>query len=122
MEHPNVERGEGVWLWTADGTRILDACSGGAMVTCLGYGAPEPIAAAAQQAERISYMYNHHFTNEPQERLADRLIEVVAPQMARVKLVSGGSEANETALRLARSYHVERGSPERWRVISSASR
>lgn len=120
LSYPNVVRGDGVWLETADGARILDACSGGAMVSCLGAGAPEPIAAAAEQFDRISYMYNHHFTNEPQERLADRLIEVVAPEMARVKLVSGGSEANEAALRLARSYHVERGEPDRWRVISPA--
>jgi adenosylmethionine-8-amino-7-oxononanoate aminotransferase len=119
-DYPNVERGEGVWLTTTEGARILDACSGGAMVTCLGYGVPEPIAAAAEQASRISYMYNHHFTNEPQERLAARLIDVVAPEMARVRLVSGGSEANETALRLARSYHVERGASDRWRVISPA--
>lgn len=120
LAYPNVSRGDGVWLETADGARILDACSGGAMVSCLGAGAPEPIAAAAEQAERISYMYNHHFTSEAQERLADRVIEVVAPKMARVKLVSGGSEANEAALRLARSYHVERGEPDRWRVISPA--
>ncbi len=120
LDYPNIERGEGVWLHTADGRQILDACSGGAMVTCLGYGASEVIAAAAEQAERISYMYNHHFSNEPQERLADRLIEAAAPEMARVRFVSGGSEANETALRLARSYHVERGQPERWRVISPA--
>jgi adenosylmethionine-8-amino-7-oxononanoate aminotransferase len=120
LEYPNIERGEGVWLYTADGRPILDACSGGAMVTCLGYGVPEVIAAAAEQAERISYMYAHHFTNVPQERLADRLIEVAAPEMARVRLVSGGSEANETALRLARSYHVERGDSDRWRVISPA--
>lgn len=119
-DYPNVERGEGVWLYTTDGRPILDASSGGAMVTCLGYGASEAIAAAAEQAELISYMYNHHFTNDPQERLADRLIEVVAPEMARVRFVSGGSEANETALRLARSYHVERGQPDRWRVISPA--
>jgi adenosylmethionine-8-amino-7-oxononanoate aminotransferase len=90
------------------------------MVTCLGYGVSEAVAAAAEQAERISYMYSHHFTNDPQERLADRLIEVVAPEMARVRFVTGGSEANETALRLARSYHVERGEPDRWRVISPA--
>ena len=68
----------------------------------------------------ISYFYNHHFTSEPQERLADRLLEVVAPEMARVRFVSGGSEANETALQLARLYHVERGDTERWRVISQA--
>lgn len=120
LEYPNIERGEGVWLTTTDGRRILDACSGGAMVTCLGHGVPELAAAAAEQAERISYFYNHHFTSDPQERLADRLLEVVAPEMARVRLVSGGSEANETALQLARLYHVERGRSERWRVISPA--
>ena len=120
LEYPSIERGEGVWLYDTNGGRILDACSGGAMVTCLGYGASEVIAGAAAQAERISYMYAHHFSNEPQERLADRLIEVAAPEMARVRFVSSGSEANETALRLARSYHVERGESDRWRVISPA--
>jgi adenosylmethionine-8-amino-7-oxononanoate aminotransferase len=118
--YPNVERGEGVRLFTTDGGELLDACSGGAFVTSLGHHVPELVAAAAEQADRISYMYNHHFTNEPQERLADTLIRVVAPDMARVRLVSGGSEANETALRLARSYHVERGDADRWRVITQA--
>ena len=120
LAYPNIERGEGVWLSTTDGRRILDACSGGAMVTCLGYGVPEVVAAAADQAERISYFYSHHFTNEPQERLAERLLEVAAPEMARVRFVSEGSEANETALQLARLYHVERGETDRWRVISPA--
>jgi hypothetical protein len=120
LAYPSVERGDGVWLTTTDGRRILDACSGGAMVACLGYGVPEIVEAAVEQADRISYFYNHHFTSEPQERLADRLLEVVAPGMARVRLVSGGSEANETALQLARLYHVERGDTERWRVISPA--
>ena len=120
LAYPNIERGEGVWLSTTDGRRILDACSGGAMVTCLGYGVPEVVAAAAEQAERISYFYSHHFTNEPQERLAERLLEVTAPELARVRFVSEGSEANETALQLARLYHVERGETDRWRVISPA--
>ena len=91
LDYPNVERGDGVWLTTTDGRRILDACSGGAMVSCLGSGVPEIVAAAADQSERLSYFYNHHFTSEPQERLADRLLQVVAPGMARVRLVSGGS-------------------------------
>ena len=76
LPYPNVERGDGVWLTTTDGRRILDACSGGAMVACLGHGVPEVVAAAAGQAEAISYFYNHHFTNEPQERLAGRLLEL----------------------------------------------
>jgi adenosylmethionine-8-amino-7-oxononanoate aminotransferase len=120
LDYPNIERGEGVWLTTTEGRRILDACSGGAMVTCLGHCVPELAAAAAEQAERISYFYNHHFTSDPQERLADRLLQVAAPEMARVRLVSGGSEANETALQLARLYHVEQGRSDRWRVISPA--
>jgi adenosylmethionine-8-amino-7-oxononanoate aminotransferase len=120
LEYPNVERGEGVWLYTDDGFAILDACSGGAMVACLGHGAAEIVEAARGQAERISYVYNHHFTNEPQEKLAERLLEIAAPEMARVRFVSGGSEANETALRLVRQYHVDRGDTARWRIITQA--
>ncbi|HXJ62501.1 MAG TPA: aminotransferase class III-fold pyridoxal phosphate-dependent enzyme, partial [Actinomycetota bacterium] len=120
LEYPNVVRGEGVWLETDDGRRVIDASSGGAMVTCLGHSVRSLAAAAATQAEQIAYFYNHHFTSEAQERLADRVLEVVAPEMARVRFVSGGSEAVETALQLARLYHVDRGDPERWRVISPA--
>ena len=84
LAYPNIERGHGVWLETTAGERILDATSGGAMVACLGHGVPEIIDAAARQAEQVAYFYNHHFTSEPQEELADRIIEVVAPEMARV--------------------------------------
>src|SRR5437899_4934514 len=120
LEYPNIEHGEGVWLFTTDGRKILDACSGGAMVSCLGHGVRDVIDAAAAQANEIAYYYNHHFTNRPQEQLAERLVTAVAPEMARVKFTSGGSEANEAAIRLARAYHVERGQPQRWRVISPA--
>ena len=109
-----------MWLHTTDGRRILDACSGGALVACLGHGVPQLVAAAEAQARRVAYYYNHQFTSEPQERLADRLLSL-APEMARVRFVSGGSEANETALQLARLYHVERGDTGRWLVISSAN-
>ncbi|OLC66912.1 MAG: hypothetical protein AUH76_00195 [Candidatus Rokubacteria bacterium 13_1_40CM_4_67_11] len=120
LAYPNIDRGDGVWLYTTDGDRILDACSGGAMVACLGHGVKELADAAADQAERIAYFYNHHFTNRPQEQLANRLLEEVAPEMARVKFASGGSEANEAAIRLARAYHVELGQSQRWRLISPA--
>jgi adenosylmethionine-8-amino-7-oxononanoate aminotransferase len=120
LAYPNIERGQGVWLETTDGHRILDASSGGAMVACLGHGVREIADAAAAQAERVAYFYNHHFTSHPQEELADRVLEVVAPEMARIKIASGGSEANETAVRLARTYHVDRGQRDRWRIISPA--
>ncbi len=120
LEYPNVVRGRGVRLYTDDGSEVLDACSGGAMVACLGHGDGRIVEAARAQAQRLSYVYNHHFTNEPQERLAERLIETTAPDMARVRFVSGGSEANETAIRLIRQYHVDRGEPGRWRIVSPA--
>ena len=118
--YPNVERGEGVWLHRVDGRPILDACGGGAMVACLGHGRRDIAEAAARQAERLAYVYYHHFTNEPQEELARRVLDVAAPEMARARFVTGGSEANEMAIRLVRQYHVDRGDPERWRFVSPA--
>src|SRR5262245_35987937 len=117
LEYPSIRGGRGVWLETTDGRRILDACSGGAMVTSLGHGATEVIDAGVHQAEKIAYFYMDHFTNEPMERLAERLIATAAPEMSRVRFTSSGSEANETALRLARAYHFDRGEHGRWRVI-----
>jgi adenosylmethionine-8-amino-7-oxononanoate aminotransferase len=117
--YPNIERAEGVRLFRTDGTEILDACGGGAMVACLGHGRLDIVDAAARQAEQLSYVYYHAFTNERQEELADRVIEVAAPEMARARFVTGGSEANEMALRLARAYHAERGE-SRWRIVSPA--
>jgi adenosylmethionine-8-amino-7-oxononanoate aminotransferase len=120
LAYPNVERGEGLRLQTTDGAQILDACSGGAMVACLGHGRTDIIEAARAQAERISYLYNHHFSNDQQESLAERLVTDIAPEMARVRFVSGGSEANEMALRLVRQYHVDRGDEHRWQIITQA--
>ncbi len=120
LEYPSIERGDGVWLHTTDGQKVLDASSGGAMTSNLGHGRHDIVDAATRQAEKIAYFYMDHFTNEPMEALADRLISVAAPEMARVRFASSGSEANETALRLARAYHVDRGEPDRWRVISFA--
>jgi adenosylmethionine-8-amino-7-oxononanoate aminotransferase len=120
VPYPNIERGEGVWLYRVDGHAILDACGSGAMVTCLGHGRRDIVAAAAAQAERLSYVYYHQFTNELQELLARRVLEVVAPEMARARFVTGGSEANEMALRLVRQYHVDRSEEARWRIVSPA--
>jgi adenosylmethionine-8-amino-7-oxononanoate aminotransferase len=120
LAYPSIEHGQGTTLYTTDGREILDACSGGAMTACLGHGLRELVEAAAEQSERITYVYNHHFTNDRQEQYAERLLSVAAPEMARVRFASGGSEANEAALRLARSYHVERGDERRWRILSPA--
>lgn len=120
LAYPSVERGDGVRLTLTDGREILDACSGGAMVACLGHGDAGIAAAAAAQAEELAYVYYHQFTNEPQELLAQRVLETAAPELARIRFVSGGSEANEMMLRLVRQYHVDRGEPERWQIVSPA--
>jgi adenosylmethionine-8-amino-7-oxononanoate aminotransferase len=119
-QYPLIVRGEGVWLYDAGGTAYLDAVSGGAMVTSLGHGRNDAIAAAAAQAEQISFIYNQQFTSPAQEALADELLAHAPAGFERVHFVSGGAEANETALRLVRSYHVERGEPGRTRTISPA--
>jgi adenosylmethionine-8-amino-7-oxononanoate aminotransferase len=118
--YPLIVRGEGVWLYDAGGTAYLDAVSGGAMVTSLGHGRSPAIAAAAAQAEQVSFIYNQQFTSPAQEGLADELLAHAPEGFERVHFVSGGAEANETALRLVRSYHVERGEPGRTKIISPA--
>jgi adenosylmethionine-8-amino-7-oxononanoate aminotransferase len=118
--YPVIVRGDGVWVEDADGRRYLDAMSGGSMAATLGHGRRDIIAAARAQAERLAYVHNERLTNPAQERLADELVEVAPEGFTRARFVTSGSDANEMAIQLARSYHVERGEPERWQVISPA--
>jgi adenosylmethionine-8-amino-7-oxononanoate aminotransferase len=118
--YPVVVRGKGVWVEDSAGRRYLDAMSGGSMAATLGHGRLDIIEAARRQAERLAYVHNERLTNPAQERLAQELIEVAPEGFARVRFVTSGSEANEMALQLARSYHVERGEPGRWQVVSPA--
>ncbi len=118
--YPFVERAEGVWLYGPGGETYLDAVGGGAMVSTLGNGVTELVEAAQAQAARVSFLYNQQFTHGPQEALARRLVELAGENFARVHFTSGGAEANETAVRLARAYHVERGDERRWRIVSPA--
>ena len=76
--YPNIDRGEGVRLYRVDGRELLDGCGGGAMVAVLGHARRDIVEAAARQAERLSYVYYHQFTNEPQEELGQRILEVGA--------------------------------------------
>jgi hypothetical protein len=118
--YPVVVKGEGVWLEDSDGRRYLDAMSGGSMAATLGHGRRDIAEAAAEQARKLAFVHNERLTNPAQEQLARELVSVAPEGFSRVHFVTGGSEANEAALRLARSYHVERGEPSRWRVISPA--
>jgi adenosylmethionine-8-amino-7-oxononanoate aminotransferase len=113
-----VMRAEGVRIWTADGKEYLDAVSGGAAVSCLGHGNREVEVAIQRQLSQVAFYHTSFFTSEPAERLADILIDGAPDGLSRVLFCSGGSEAVEAALKLARQYWVERGRPSRSRVIS----
>ena len=115
--HPHAVRGEGVYLYDETGKQYLDA-SGGAAVSCLGHGDPEIIAAIRLQLDHLEFAHTGFFTSPAAEALADRLIKHAPGDLDRVYLVSGGSEAIEAAIKLARQYFIEVGQPRRHRVIA----
>ncbi len=116
-DYPQIARGDGVWLYDSAGRQYLDG-SGGAAVSSVGHGNRDVIAAIQQQLERCAYAHTLFFTNEPQEELAELLRTRFGEDDARVYFLSGGSEANETAIKLARQYWVARGEPARDLFIS----
>ncbi len=114
---PVAVSGRGMFLRDASGKEYLDAC-GGAAVSCLGHGHPDVIAAIHAQVDRLAYAHTSFFTSEPAEALADQLIRTAPPGMSHAYIVSGGSEAVEAALKMARQYFVEIGQPQRARFIA----
>lgn len=114
---PRAVRGEGAYIFDDAGKRYLDG-SGGAAVSCLGHSNPEVIAAIKAQLDVLPYAHTGFFTSDPAESLADRLVSLAPEGIARVYFGSGGSEAVETALKMARQYFVEVGQPERVNFIA----
>src|SRR5205085_8633597 len=114
---PKAVGGDGVWLIAADGRRILDG-SGGAAVSCLGHQHPRVIEAITRQASKLAYAHTGFFSSEPAEELAERLVGDEPGGLAYAYLVSGGSEAVEASIKLARQYFIERGEPQRQRFIA----
>jgi adenosylmethionine-8-amino-7-oxononanoate aminotransferase len=114
---PVAVGGKGIELFDRNGGSYIDA-SGGAAVSCLGHGHPDVLAALHSQLDTIAYAHTGFFTTDIAERLADRLIEDAPPGLDHVYLVSGGSEAVEAALKMARQYFVEKGEPQRRHIIA----
>ncbi|WP_313168806.1 aspartate aminotransferase family protein [Massilia oculi] len=114
---PLAAGGEGIVLRDANGKTYIDASSGAA-VSSLGHGHPDVIAAMHRQIDRCAYAHTAFFTTDVAEQLAARLVEGGPDGMGGVYFVSGGSEAMETALKLARQYWVEMGEPQRTRFLA----
>src|SRR6185312_1966427 len=114
---PTAVGGKGVYLIDAESRRYLDA-SGGAAVSCLGHGHPRIVEAIRRQVGELAYAHTSFFTNVPAERLAEFLVARAPAGLAHVYFVSGGSEAVEAAIKLARQYFVEKGETQRRHFIA----
>ena len=114
---PSIVRGQGVWLEDAAGRRYLDG-SASAGVVGIGHGRSEIWDALAREGNKVTFVYNATFTHPWQEALADAILDMAPPTMAGVYFASGGSEANESAWKLARQYFVECGRPQKYKAIA----
>jgi len=114
---PEAVKGDGVYIVDRDGKRYLDA-SGGAAVSCLGHSDADVIAAIKAQVDQLAYAHSGFFTTAVMEELADFIVERAPPGLGHVYFVSGGSEAAEAAMKLARQFCLEIGQPERHRFIA----
>ena len=117
LRRPLLDRGEGVYLWDRDGKRYLDGSSG-AMVSNIGHSNRAVLEAMRQQMDKSTFGYRLHFENEPAELLANRIAERMPEGLDRIFFVSGGSEAVESCIKLARQYAIAQGEAQRWKVIS----
>ena len=116
-EYPVIDHAEGIYLYDEAGTRYLDFGSGIGVVN-IGYNVPEINAAMAAQAAKTTFVYSAPFTTRAQIDITNKIIEMSPPGMSKALLVSGGSMAMESAIKLARQYHIERGNGSKQKVIA----
>jgi adenosylmethionine-8-amino-7-oxononanoate aminotransferase len=116
QEWPRISHGEGIHLVATDGRRYLDACAG-VHVVSIGHGVEEIADAMSAQARKVTFTYAR-FITQPQVDLADEIAGMTPDGLNRVFFVSGGSEATESALKMARKYHLATGNPQKYKIIS----
>ncbi len=116
-DYPVAVKGEGSWIWDEKGKKYLDGCAG-ANVSGIGHGVKEIAEAMARQAGEIAYVPPLHFLNKPTLELTKKLIALTPEGYSRVMLLSGGSEAMENALKIARQYHVHSNIASKYRIVS----
>lgn len=114
---PTVARGEGIYLWDTQGRRYIDASSG-PIASNLGHANPRVIAASDQQMRKVAYASRAFFENDANAALAEIVTRLAGPGLERAFFVSGGSEATESAMKLARQYAITQGQGSRWKVLS----
>ena len=116
-DYPLIVRGEGIYLYDETGKRYIDGAAGASNVT-LGHGRQRIADAMAEQGKTLAYCFATHFTTQPALDLADRVAKIAPGDLNHAYFVSGGSEGIETAIKIARQYHVQRGNGQKHQVIS----
>ncbi|WP_379066188.1 aspartate aminotransferase family protein [Mesorhizobium sp. UC74_2] len=115
--NPVIERAEGIYCYDVAGKRYIDGM-GGVGVVSIGHGVPEIREAAMAQMDKVCFAHPFHWKNQPHMELTERIAKFAPPGMTKIFMCSGGSEATETALKLVRQYHLERGSVSKYKVVS----
>jgi len=116
-EYVSIEKAEGIYLYDDKGNKIIDA-AGGPILCNLGHGIDEMADTLRDQAKRASFVYRIDFTTPWQEVAAEKVCEQTGFAMDKVFFVSGGSEATETTVKMARKFHIDNGTPSKYKIIS----
>lgn len=115
--YPLITHGEGIYLYDEKGKRYIDG-SGGALVVNIGHGQEEIFQRMADQMGKVGYVHGTQFTTQSIEEYAEALGEILPKGLEKIYFLSGGSEAVEAAIKLARQYYLESGQSQRWRVVA----
>jgi adenosylmethionine-8-amino-7-oxononanoate aminotransferase len=115
--YPEADYGDGIYILDTEGKRYIDGCSG-AVVVSIGHGSEKVKQAMREQADRVAFTHGSQFTNKAAMDLAARLVNLAPSGLEWVYFLSGGSEAIEASIKMARQYQVDRGCPSKFKVIS----
>ena len=113
-----IVKGDGVYIYDESGKRYLDATGGSNAAIPIGHGVKPVIDAMLEQARKISFTPMHLFSNEPAEMLADEIAKIAPPGLTTTWFVNGGSEATDNAVKLARQFQLEKGTPGKFKVVT----
>ena len=117
QQYRSIVKTEGIYLYDSQGKRYIDG-SGGPMLCSLGHGLDEMANVIQEQTKKAAYVFRLDFTTPELEEACTRICKATAGKMDKVFMVSGGSEATETTIKLARKYHIDNGSPSKFKIIS----
>lgn len=115
--YPMIVRAEGLYQWDSEGKRYTDACCG-AVVSGIGHGVKEVNDAIKKQLDEVAFAHRFKFTNQPVQELASLIAELAPGDINWISFMSGGSEATETAMKMAREYWIEKGRPTKFKVVA----